>query len=208
MTDRHDSSLTARAFGPMLYLMPGRVVTHLPPIESPSLVVRELRAADVHDFSSYMLRSDYQRHMGLIHRSIDQLRSFVLRAIARQDQENRVAFHLAGELKSRKAAVADGFVLQGGEGLVEVGWGVHPSFWGQGIGTQLAGVLLAIAYEHLNAERVWCKVMAGNAASLKLARRAGLKPWQSHPDFPLGNGRFEAVEIFSMTAADYYEAPY
>jgi [ribosomal protein S5]-alanine N-acetyltransferase len=192
----------------MLCAMPGRVVTHLPSIETPSLVVRELRAGDVHDFASYMLRADYQRHMGVIHRNIDQLRSFVLRAIARQDQENRVAFHLAGELKSRGAAVADGFVLQAEGGLVEVGWGVHPLYWGQGIGTQLAGVLLAIAFEHLQAERVWCKVMAGNAASLKLAQRAGLKPWRSHPDFPLGNGRFESVEIFALTAEDYFEAAY
>lgn len=170
--------------------------------------MREMRVSDVNDFSSYMLRADYQRHLGLIHRDIDQLRSFVLRSIARQDQDNRAAFHLAGELKSRASVVADGFVLQGDQGLAEVGWGVNPDFWGQGIGTQLAGVLLAVAFEHLHAGRVWCKVMAGNEPSLKLALRVGMKPWRSHPDFPLGNGRFEAVEIFSMTEDDYFEAAY
>jgi ribosomal-protein-alanine N-acetyltransferase len=203
-----DSSLTAMAFRSIIRAMTGRLVTHLPEVETPRLVVRELHPGDVHDFSAFMLRAEYQRHLAVQYRNVESLRSFVLRAISRQDQEGRTSFHLAGELKTRGAAIADGFVQVGPKGLVEVGWGVSPPYWGRGIGTELARALFAMAFERLDAERVWCKVMAPNAASLKLARRVGMKPWRSKPEFPVGQGRFEEVDFFILTADDYFEAPY
>lgn len=188
--------------------MSGRIISHLPSLETPRLLVRELRAADVHDFAAYMLMPQYQRHMAVTHRNVEHLRNSVLRAIGRQDQEARRMFLLAGELKSRRVVIADGFASCGDSGLVEIGWGVNPLYWRHGIGAELAKALLALSFERLLAERVWCKVMAPNVASLRLARRAGFKPWRSHSEYPVGRNRIEAVEMFVMTADEYFEAPY
>ena len=188
--------------------MTGRILTRLPAIETPRLWVRELVPADVHDFAAYMLREDYQRHIAARHGSVESLRGFVLRAISRQETEARASYHLAAVLKSCGAAVADGFIIPGSQGTVEVGWGVHPALWGQGIASELASALAATAFERLDAQNVWCKVMAGNAASQRVARKIGLKPWKTKADFPLGAGRMEPVMMFCGRAEDYFEAAY
>lgn len=188
--------------------MPGRILTRLPAIETPRLWVRELVASDVHDFAAYMLREDYQRQIAARHGSVESLRGFVLRAIAGQEREARTSYHLAAVLKSCGAAVADGFIIPGADGAAEVGWGVHPALWGQGIGSELARALIAAAFERLGAQSVWCKVMSGNAGSLRVARKSGLKPWKTNANYPIGGGRTEKVIVFSGRAQDYFDAPY
>jgi hypothetical protein len=50
--------------------------------------------------------------------------------------------------------------------------------------------------------------MASNVASSRLARRIGLKHLRSHANYPAGGGRIETVEIFALTAKEYFELPY
>jgi hypothetical protein len=50
--------------------------------------------------------------------------------------------------------------------------------------------------------------MGGNTASLKVARGSGFKHMKSHRDIQGGGGPVTTVEIFALTAADYYDLPY
>jgi ribosomal-protein-alanine N-acetyltransferase len=179
----------------------------LPPLETPRLVVRELEPRDAEDFSTYMTRTDYQRHIAVRLVSAQAIRNHVMRVVSRQAQKVRNSYVFAGELKQSGIVVADGFLLCHGR-LAEVGWGINPDYWRLGLGIELSAALMAQAFERLECERVWCKVMGGNAASMRLASRIGMKRIKAHTDFPVGSGRFEAVEFFASTARDYFEAPY
>lgn len=184
------------------------IATILPAVETKSLVLREIEARDWQAFSSFMTQAIYQRHIAMRLRNEDDVKNFVTRQVARQGDERRHIFHLAAEEKTRGLAVGDGFIILGRGGLAEIGWGVAPALWGRGYGTQIGRALIGLAVERVGAVRVWAKVMASNTASLKLARRIGLQHERSHPDYPAGHGRFEAVEFFAMTADDYFSAAY
>lgn len=184
------------------------IVTILPAVETPSLVLREIEARDWKAFSHFMTQSAYQRHIAMRLRGEDDVKNFVSRQVARQGDERRHIFHLAAEHKERSFAVGDGFIILGRGGLAEIGWGVAPDLWGRGFGTEIGRALVGLAFERVGAVRVWAKVMASNQASLKLARHIGLKHERSHPDYPAGHGRFEAVEFYALTVEDYFDAAY
>lgn len=184
------------------------IVTILPAVETPSLILREIEARDWKAFSHFMTQSSYQRHIAMRLRGEDDVKNFVTRQVARQGDERRHVFHLAAEHKERSFAIGDGFIILGRGGLAEIGWGVAPDLWGRGFGTETGSALIGLAFERVGAVRVWAKVMAGNQASLKLARRIGLKHERSHADYPAGQGRFEAVEFFALTVEDYFDAAY
>ena len=167
------------------------IVTIIPAVETPSLVMREIEARDWKAFSHFMTQANYQRHIAMRLRSEEDVKNFVTRQVARQGDERRHVFHLAAEDKKRTFAVGDGFIILGRGGLAEIG-----------------RALVGLAFERVGAVRVWCKVMASNVASLRLAQRIGLKHERSHPDYPAGHGRFEAVEFYAMTAEDYFDAGY
>jgi [ribosomal protein S5]-alanine N-acetyltransferase len=181
--------------------------TLLPALETPALVVREIAADDARAFARFMTHRTYQRFLALRLTTPAEVASFVRRAMARQYEERRRSFHLAAECKLRRIAVGDGFIYLA-RGTAEIGWGVDPALWGQGIGREIGRALVALAIERLGAEQVWAKVMGENAPSLKLARGIGLKHVRTHRDFPRVEGGQTTVEIFTLSAGDYYDAPY
>lgn len=183
-------------------------VASLPAVETPQLIVREIESQDWEAFSHFMTAPRYQRHIAIKFKTEAEVRNFVVRSLNRQGDERRQVCHLAAEGKREGRAIGDGFLIVQRKGLIEIGWGVDPEHWGRRLGTEIARVLVALAFERLNAARIWAKVMSANEASLKVAGRAGLRHVQSHPDYPSGTGRFDPIDIFALTAKEYFELPY
>lgn len=185
-----------------------KTLASLPPVETSQLVLREIEPGDAAALARFMLQPAYQTYISMRFSSAEEVRSFVIRSVARQGEERRAAYHLAAEEKASGEAVGDGFLILQRPGTVEIGWGVHPAMWDMGLGAEIGAALLGLAFERLNAARVWAKVMTANRPSIRLSRKIGLRHRRSHPDYPVGQGRFEPVEIFSLSAADYFDLPY
>jgi [ribosomal protein S5]-alanine N-acetyltransferase len=184
------------------------ILTTLPAVETRQLILREIELRDAAAFAGFMTQEVYQRHIAMRLKDEAEVKAFVARSAARRGDERRNVFHLAAEEKSSGEAVGDGFIIVQRQGLLEVGWGVHPAMWAMGLGSEIGRALLGLGFERLGGARIWCKTMAANRASAKLARRLGMRHVQSHADYPTGGGRFEPVEIFAMTAAEYFELAY
>jgi RimJ/RimL family protein N-acetyltransferase len=183
-------------------------LTTIVPMETPRLLLREIMSKDVRQLTAFMLQPGYQRHIALRLRDGAAVADFVARSVARQGDERRRVFHLAAEDKACHEVIGDGFLIQQGGDVLELGWGVHPAMWSMGLGTEIGQALLGLAFEQFRAQTVWCKVMSANEASLRLARRIGFRHDRAEPDFPAGHGRFEPVDLFRMTAEDYFDLPY
>ena len=183
-------------------------ITRLPAVETPSLVLREIELRDTPSFCNFMTQESYQRHIAVRLASDNEVRSFVTRSVARQGDERRNVFHLAAEENLSGEAIGDGFLILQRPKTVEIGWGLHPAMWRMGLGTEIGQALVAIAFERLKAENVWCKVMGGNEASARLARRIGMRHLKSHPDYPTAPGHSGLVEFYAMSEGDYFDLSY
>jgi [ribosomal protein S5]-alanine N-acetyltransferase len=177
-------------------------------LETPHLILREIDRNDTDELAAFMTQSRYQKH--ITHRLRDgaMVKEFVRRQIAAQSDSRRHVYHLAAEEKFSSDVVGDGFVIAHPDGSHEIGWGVHPAMWSMGLGTEIGQALLAMAFEQLNARRVWSKVMLANVASSKLARRIGMALVTTHEHYALGNGKSGPVDIYALTASDYFDLPY
>ncbi len=184
------------------------ILTRLPAVETPSLMLREIELGDAEDFCAFMMQDAYQRHIAMRLSSEAEVKAFVVRSVARQGDDRRNVFHLAAEEKMSGEVIGDGFLIVQRPKTLEIGWGVHPAMWQMGLGTEIGQALLGLAFERLKSERVWCKVMSPNSASAKLARRIGMRHLQSHPDYPAGGGRYAPVEFYAISAADYFDRGY
>ena len=185
-----------------------KTITILPAVETSQLIVREIELRDAAAFSGFMTQASYQRYISMKLADEAEVKAFVARSVARQGDERRNVFHLAAEEKLSGEAVGDGFIIAQRPDVLEIGWGVHPAMWAMAIGTEIGRALLGLCFERLKAERVWCKVMTANQASAKLARRIGLRLARAHADYPAGNGRFAPVDIFALTAPEYFDLSY
>lgn len=185
-----------------------RTIISLPPVETPSLMLREIEARDAAAFCNFMMQEDYQRFIAIRFNRPGDIAAFVGRAVSRQTDERRGVFHLAAEEKPTGEAIGDGFLIIGRPGSVEVGWGLHPAMWQMGLGTEIGRALLGLAFERLGARQAWCKVMSGNTASARLAQRIGMMHAATHPEYPVAAGQHGKVDVFAITAEAYFESGY
>jgi RimJ/RimL family protein N-acetyltransferase len=183
-------------------------ILSLPAVETPSLVLRELRIKDVRNLAAFMTQPRYQRHIAHRLRDETAVAEFVRRQVAVQGDQRRQVFHLAAEEKLSGDVVGEGFIISHGGGDYEVGWGVHPAMWSMGLGSEIGRALLGLCFERLKAQNAWCKVMAPNGASATVAQRIGLVADGAQESYPLGQGRTERVDIFRIAAPAYFDLPY
>jgi [ribosomal protein S5]-alanine N-acetyltransferase len=177
-------------------------------LETPHLILREFTGNDADELAAFMTQPRYQKHIAHRMRDGTMVKEFVRRQIAAQSDNRRHVYHLAAEEKMSSDVVGDGFVIAHADGSHEIGWGVHPAMWSMGLGTEIGEALLAIAFEKLKARRVWSKVMVANVASGRLARRIGMALVTTHDHYALGNGRTGPVDIYALSASDYFDLPY
>ena len=180
----------------------------VPDIETQNLTLREIQLGDFRDLSAFMTQPRYQRHITHRLKTDDAVQDFVRRQVAHQGDGRRRVFHLVAEERLSGDVIGDGFLIWHQDQSVEIGWGLHPALWSLGFGTEIARVMLAIGMERMKAKRVWCKIMLANKASLSLARKIGMTREKSYQDFPVGQGRFEEVDVFSIAPEIYFDLPY
>jgi [ribosomal protein S5]-alanine N-acetyltransferase len=183
-------------------------LTTLPAVDTPSLTLREIERHDARAFSAFMLQPGYQRYITLKMRNESEIAGFVARAVAKQGDERRNVFHLAAEERMSGEVVGDGFLILHPGRHVEIGWGVHPGMWAMGLGSEIGQALLSHAFERMQAERVWCKVMTPNAASGALARRIGMRHEKKLVVTPRGDSNVKTIDIYAMAADAYFDLAY
>lgn len=189
-------------------MTPMPTLIRLPAVETPTLILREIESRDLRGFARYMTRGDYQRYIASRLRNEAEVRGFVSRCILQQRSFSRKVFHVAAESKRTAIAIGDGFVIMSAGRQAELGWGVAPQRWGKGLGTEIARALVALSIERLGAERVWCKVMAPNRSSLRVAEKAGFSRSRTVAAYETGQGQQVDVHVFELTRAGYFESPY
>ncbi|MDE2444851.1 MAG: GNAT family N-acetyltransferase [Alphaproteobacteria bacterium] len=185
-----------------------RTITAIQTIETPNLILRELKIDDSGDLGCFMTQARYQRHIAHKLKDQDAVKEFVRRQVAVQNDSHRRVFHLAAEERLSAEVVGDGFLIVHQDQALEIGWGLHPALWSMGFGTEIGSALLAVGFETLRAQTMWCKVMSANGASKKLAKRIGMSHSKTHLDYPVGQGRFEPIDIFTISAEQYFDLPY
>ena len=177
-------------------------------VETPNIILRELRRSDGPDLVCFMTQPRYQRFIAHRLKDEDEVFAFVSRQLAVQGDTRRHVFHLVAEERHSSEVIGDGFLISHPDKSVEIGWGLHPALWRVGLGTEIGRALIALGFERLKADKVWCKVMRPNAASGCLAKRIGMVQSETRDNFPVGHGRFEQVDFFSIEAETYFNLPY
>jgi [ribosomal protein S5]-alanine N-acetyltransferase len=185
-----------------------KTLSTVPSIETPNLILREIEMPDSTDLACFMTQARYQRHIAHKLKDMDEVREFVRRQVAVQNDSHRRVYHLVAEERLSTEVVGDGFLISHQDSSLEMGWGLHPALWSMGFGTEIGRALLGIGFEKLRAKTMWCKIMSANGASKKLAKRIGMSHSKTHVDYPVGQGRFEPVDIYTMSADQYFDLPY
>jgi RimJ/RimL family protein N-acetyltransferase len=160
--------------------------TSLDEIHTPRLRLTRLRESDLADLCCMYRNPRVMATLGGI-RSEDETRSHLQQHLAHWDQ------HGFGRWAAREPAtgrfIGRGGLLRlalGGREEVEVGYGLLPEFWGQGLATELAAASVRAGFEVLGLPELVSMTLPNNAASRRVMEKAGFRYEREviHADLP------------------------
>lgn len=88
---------------------------------------------------------------------------------------------------------------------VEIGYSILSDCWGQGFGSEVAWGLVGYAFDRMEAQRVYARVLPENTASLKLLRNLGFFDEAVLKKDFFFEGKVSDVVLLAMTDDEYFE---
>lgn len=140
------------------------------------IVLRELVAGDwtaLHDAAS---RSEVYRFQPWGPVTPDDTRSYVEAVLKAADQQPRSEYTFAVLLQKTGHFVGYGSLWIRHERFRtgEIGFFLHPDRWGQGLGTEIARLLLQSGFEHFHLHRIYATCDPRNIESKRVLEKIGL----------------------------------
>jgi RimJ/RimL family protein N-acetyltransferase len=145
----------------------------IPTLETPRLILREFREADLDAYAEMSADPEVMQHIGT-GRTLS--RDEAWRSMAMMLGHWQLRGYGMWAIEDRHAKTMVGRVgFWNPEGWVgfEIGWTLHRSAWGQGYATEGAKVALNYAFEELNQPHIISVIRPANLASRRVAEKIG-----------------------------------
>ena len=147
------------------------------PLETPRLIMRDFKKSDLKAVHAYSSLEEVSRFLVWGPNTLAQSREAIEGFIEDQRASPREIFDLAVTLKPKR-------VLIGGAGVRiidrdnltgEIGYTLHPDFWGYGLAVEAAGALLEAGFHALGLQRIVATCDQRNKASARVMERLGMR---------------------------------
>jgi ribosomal-protein-alanine N-acetyltransferase len=150
-------------------------------LEGAGVALREFRPADWVAVHSYMSRRDVNLYLPGAPLPPRDVKAFIGDAIRSARALPRTTYSLAITVGGQDRAVGTASLVKTGQ-MGSIACILHPCAWGRGVGTEVVRLLLAFAFGPLGLRAVGARVAVGNAASRRIAAKAGFAPVVGEPE--------------------------
>ena len=88
----------------------------------------------------------------------------------------------------------------------EIGYHLHPAYWGQGYATEAARALVGFGFEHLKLHRIVADCLAENPASARVMQKAGMQQEAHFRQNQWMAGRWQDTLAYAILASEWQRA--
>ncbi len=146
-------------------------------LQTPNLILRDVRASDAKAFYEYMHREGYWHNLPMDLPTPQSVSDMLNGWLQDQTKEPRTSYFMAATDKATGTVIGEAILhvrnsrwQQG-----EIGWGVSSDYGGRGLGTEIGRALLELAFGKLNLHRVYAQCRVENHASFRIMEKLGMR---------------------------------
>ena len=181
------------------------IFSHIPQIETDRLILRRMLPTDAEDMHDYAHRSDVTRHLTWNpHPSLMYTREYLGYVSAHYAAGDFFDWAVV-ERESGRMIGTCGFTRFHCEAdCAEIGYVIHPAFWGRGLATEAVGAVIRFGFQRLELNRIEAKFMEGNEASRRVMEKNGMTFEGMLRQSMYIKGEYRNVGICSILRHEYY----
>jgi RimJ/RimL family protein N-acetyltransferase len=144
------------------------------------LLLREIEEGDWRSVFAYQSDPRYRRYSPCMQDLQADVQGLVGTFIHWQQEQPRYRFQLAITLRMDSCLIGTCGIraTKVNRQEAELGYELHPDYWGQGYATEAARAMLTFAFGDLQLQHVWAQCIADNEASIRVVERLGMRQEQ------------------------------
>jgi RimJ/RimL family protein N-acetyltransferase len=144
-------------------------------MNSPRISLRPFEVSDLDEMQAVMGNPDVMRFSLSGPKSKTETEDFIKRCRAQYDEFGYGLLAVVYQGENRVIGYC-GLFRQEIDGVVEleIGYRLHPGYWGRGIATEAAGMIRDWAFANLDREKLISIIEPDNAASIAVAKKIGM----------------------------------
>lgn len=181
------------------------IFTRMPTLETSRLIMRKILPCDCPDMYDYSCRPETSRYLlWSPHENPRYTKKYISYIQSAYRNENFYDFALV-DRQSGKMIGTCGFTsfdLQNNS--AEVGYVLHPDFWGRGFAKEALLRLMAFGFAELRLHRMTARIMTQNEASKRVAEKCGMRREATLVEAMLIKGNFETIDEYAILAKEFY----
>ena len=175
-----------------------------PVITAERLLLRKVNMKDVNEI--FFLRSD-ERVMKFIDRtpakSVEEASDFVKNILTLEENNEAVTWAITLNGKTKLIGTICYWSIQKAHFRAEVGYVLHPEFWGKGIMQEALEEIIKFGFNSMNLHSIEANVNPGNEASIKLLERNNFRREAFFREKYFFDGKFLDTAIYSLLASEF-----
>jgi ribosomal-protein-alanine N-acetyltransferase len=167
------------------------------------LLLREFFENDWHAIFAYQSDPRYLRYSPWTQRQREDVAWLVQECIRWQHEQPHGKFQLAIVLQTDNLLIGTCGIRKATAYAqeAELGYELHPDYWGHGYATEAARSLLTFGFESLGLQRVWAQCVAENTASIRVLERLGMHQQRRLRQHTLMKNRWWDMLVYAIDRA-------
>lgn len=170
-----------------------------PRIETPRLILRELRREDADAVFRIFSDQEVMKYMNMdMFTSIEDAQALIERQRHRFEQKERFRWGIA--LKESDTIIGTGGYVAWNQMWynAELGYDLARSYWGQGIMTEAVQAMIQFGFERMGLNRIEAEVLPANSASIRLLLKLGFQEEGVLHERSFWRGAFHDLVMFAL----------
>jgi RimJ/RimL family protein N-acetyltransferase len=177
------------------------------------VVLREFTLDDVDAMYAYLSDDEVFRHISWEQPTLDETTDSVreameaARTVPRRDYELAVTLRDTGEVVGQVTLKTDRYIPRIRQRTSELGYMLRRDWWGRGIATEAAHLLLDFAFGELGLHRVFAVVDEDNPASIRVVEKLGFRREARHVKDAFHEGEWLTTLIYAVLEEEWTARP-
>jgi RimJ/RimL family protein N-acetyltransferase len=175
-------------------------------LSTKQLILREFVDDDWPAVLAYQRDPRYLRFYEADHRTPEEVRSFVGRFIAQQNETPRQKYQLAIVLRAPEHLIGNvGIRIRtAGAHQADIGYEIDPQQWGHGYASEAAREIVRFGFEDLGLHRITAHCLAENTASARVLEKLGMQLEGRMRDSEHFKGRYWDTLHFAILEEEWW----
>lgn len=176
------------------------------PIETPRLILRDFRKGDLKAVHAYSSLEKVAKYMVWGPNSLAQSKQAIEGFLDDQRMRPREIFDVAVTLKPKLHVIGGaGVRVTDRDNLTgEIGYTLHPDFWGFGLATEAAHALISAGFNELGLQRIVAHCDQRNKASARVMERLGMRREGVFRSSKIIHGQWQDEYLYAILADDFF----